>query len=402
MLSVIERFASIDGPAIVFDPGRCLRARDRFSTCDLCAARCPAGAVRIGEGGATFDPAACALCGLCLHLCPVGAFAGDTGANDILRCAAQIDDLNALELICPAHPEPATGPAGIDAAIAPAGCLASLGPSAYASLAACGIPRVAVRLDACAACPLGQVAADVRQAIDRARRVLAAWDLAGSVDIVAEGPLEDGQPRPVYPANRPPVSRRDLFRRFTSAPARTIDEALLVDEGPSPARNRLPPERRRLLNALDRLPPPIPTAICPAPEPGQAFVLLGVDDTCTACGVCAKACPTGALQVLYDDESRGFEILYAPRACTGCETCLHICDPEALHRRRVPLFREFLAAEPGRIHSGVFHVCEACGARFAGEPSARGLCPPCDFRRQNPFGYKIPPRLERHREVDQD
>ena len=137
------------------------------------------------------------------------------------------------------------------------------------------------------------------------------------------------------------------------------------------------------MNALDRLPPPIPTAICPAPEPGQAFVLLGVDNTCTACGVCAKACPTGALQVLYDDESRGFEILYAPRACTGCETCLHLCDPEALHRRRVPLFREFLAA-PGRIHSGVFHVCEACGARFAGRAVGARVVPALRFPAAEP------------------
>jgi len=403
MLAAIERFAHVDGAAIAFDPERCLRARDRFSTCDLCAARCPAGAVRVEDGGAAFDPAACALCGLCLHLCPVGAFAGNTGANDILRCAAQIDDLDALELICPAHPAPATGPAGIDAAIGHGGCLASLGPSAYISLVACGFSRAAVRLDACHECPLSQVAADIRQTIDKARRVLASWDMAGHVEIVEEGSSEDWQTHPVYPASRPPVSRRKLFRRLTSAPTETIDAALLVDEAPSPAKRQLPAERRRLLHALDLLPPVPPTALCPAPDAGQAFVLLGVDERCTACGVCAHACPTGALDVIYDDESRCFEIQFEPRACTGCEACLHVCDPAALHWRRVPLFREFLAAGPGRVHHGVFHVCEDCGARFAGEPSARGFCPTCDFRRQNPFGYKIPPRmLERRVEVRQD
>lgn len=393
MLAAVERFAHVDGPAIAFDAGRCLRARDRFSTCDLCAAHCPARAVRIDEGGAAFDPAACALCGLCLHLCPVGAFAGDTGANDILRCAAHIDDRAALELICPVHPDPAAGPAGIDAAIGHAGCLASLGPSAYISLIACGLSRVAVRLDACAGCPLGRAAADIRQTIDKARRVLASWDLAGRIDVVAEGPDEDWQPRPIYPASRPPVSRRRLFRRFVSAPTETIDQALIVDETPSPAQKQLPAERRRLLAALDRLPPAAPQALCPAPESGQAFVLLGADDGCTACGVCAHICPTGALQATFDDESRCFEILFESRMCTGCEACLHVCDPAALHRRRVPLFGEFLTPAPIRIHSGVFHVCEDCGARFAGEPSARGLCPPCDFRRQNPFGYRIPSRV---------
>ena len=310
MLAAVERFAQVDGPAITFDAGRCLRARDRSSTCDLCATHCPAHAVRVEDGGAAFDPAACAVCGLCLHLCPAGAFAGDTGANDILRCAAHIDDLDALELICPAHPAPATGPTGIDAAIGHAGCLASLGPSAYVSLMACGYSRVAVRLDACAECPLSQVAADIRQTIDKAQRVLAAWDLAGRMEIVAEGPFEDWPSRPVYAASRPPVSRRKLFRRLTSTPTKTLNAALIVDEGPSPAKKQLPSERRRLLNALDLLPPVIPTALCPAPEPGQAFVLLGVDDTCTACGVCAHACPTGALQVIFDDESRCFEIQF--------------------------------------------------------------------------------------------
>lgn len=392
MLTVLERLAETMPFPIALQADRCLRSRDRFTDCALCLDACPVGALSWDEA-LSLDAGACAACGLCLHLCPVGAFSGDAGTAALLKTVARLAVQGTIELVCAQHPEAETGPGEADVALRINGCLAALGPSVVASLFALGVSAVVVRLDACNACPIGQVLPHIRQNLEKARRIL--WPLGLDQQIVETGdePGVADRPRLLHDAAALPISRRRLLRVLTPQPNSGAAQPFLLTDSPAaPAEKRVPPERLRLLAALERLPPADPQALCPAPLAGQRFARITVNEACTACGVCAQACSTGALQLEFDDEPPRFRLHFAPAICTGCDACLHLCDAGALERGPLLPFAELLTAGWIEIGSGGFQRCRKCGARFAGAAPSEGLCPVCAFRRANPFGQRVPLR----------
>src|SRR5690606_27490275 len=120
----------------------------------------------------------------------------------------------------------------------------------------------------------------------------------------------------------------------------------------------------------------------------------GADDGCTACGACAKACPTGAIALENDDETQTFHLIHLPAACTGCDACLHLCDPDVLYSRGVPFFSALQSPEDETLASGHFVRCKRCKTRAVeGALNEQGLCELGAFRGADAFGPRIPERL---------
>lgn len=370
---------------------RCVHALDAFAQCRICADECPANALRIDET-VVLDPVHCTACGACVHACPVGAFEARDVTHDVLRCASRAGSEGAIALLCAHHPPTEHGAQPVDAAIVIGECLAALGPSVYAGLAALGVTRIDVYLDACADCPLG-ARASIERTLDKARGVLRPW--VEAEPIVAITGLADGTTGPrwtVYFADQPPISRRRLLNPFAANDADDRLDALAIDPAALPGPKRVPNERLRLLHALALL-PPAGQALCPAPQAGQVFMRVGAEDGCTACGACEKACPSGALDLEIDDHTRAFRLTHLAAICTGCEACLHLCDPGVLYSRGVPFTGALQTPAEEAIATGRFDRCKRCKARVAeGTLTPEGLCEVCAFRRANPFGSQLPPR----------
>jgi Ni,Fe-hydrogenase III small subunit/Pyruvate/2-oxoacid:ferredoxin oxidoreductase delta subunit len=76
------------------------------------------------------------------------------------------------------------------------------------------------------------------------------------------------------------------------------------------------------------------TGIVTDPEPLAPRVQLGfptVDFTrCTACGDCAGACPTGALQLGAAEAASCRTLSLAYASCIGCRECVHACSDGAI------------------------------------------------------------------------
>jgi ferredoxin len=114
---------------------------------------------------------------------------------------------------------------------------------------------------------------------------------------------------------------------------------------------------------------------------------------CTACGVCVRACPHGALNLAAHD---GADVLtHTPDLCRGEGACLALCPPGALTSAGPLSFGQLLDAAPTVIAEVATAACAGCGA---GHPTGDGaLCPACAFRTEHPFGAAPPPALARRR-----
>ena len=386
LFSLAERVAALDVPPIRLTADRCLHARSKFVTCDACVGACPTGALK-RNGSIALKDEECVVCGQCLHACPTGAFEGDDGVADLFSCVARLETRETLDLVCPQHPSAGKGSADTTAVIRTNNCLAAVGASAYLGLAVLGVKQVAVRLEACAACPLGKVQSEITHTLSIARRLLGA---IGSEVCITETtrPLEFKE-RPVIDTKHQELSRRDLFRMFAAKGPRQIGRVLTGDDDqPSTESRSVSREQRRLINMLRNLSLTHSTALLS----GLPFAQLTIDDHCTACGVCARICPTGAL-TFTTSESDAYSLAFSSSACIDCGLCGGLCDSEALQRIDATV-GNVMALEPVMLRTGQLQVCTQCRAKFAAELPG-DLCPPCDFKRTHPTEVRLPPLLRK-------
>jgi ferredoxin len=388
LFDTAERFASIDRSQVVLDPNRCLHALDRQAGCAACFEVCPVQAIQPGKPP-VLDAELCQSCLACLPVCPVGAFRADDDVSSLLTCAARVES-RTIDLVCGLQPQPENGPQAESTGIRIAACLAGLGSGAYLSLSALGLEYMLLRTEACSACKWGSLKPQIERHAAQANQLLAGWDKAGSVACLeqVDSPVE----RPLWDAKNPPLSRRDLFRMLGRqgqvAMARAMENGLSASK-PQPGRERL-----RILSALAHLPQP-------EDEPaislsGLGFAALNVSADCTACGVCAKACPTEALHFEKNEQETAFTLSFSPQNCTGCELCAHVCAPAAITLDPDPTFETvFAIKEPVTLQAGELVRCERCKTLMADRPG-QSICGLCEYRRAHPFGSVLPPGLAPH------
>ena len=378
LLALAERWGeALTSKPFGFMSDRCLHSADKFAACTACYDVCPADAIQPGEPPA-FVGESCQACRACLPVCPTGAFTADDEVQALLHCAGR-SGRKTCEVVCGLNPFVEVGVAGATA-VRVRGCLAGLGGAAYLGLVSQGIEKAVVRLDACADCPWSQLQSQIEAQVEQAQSLLALWGWAAAVHCFDEAADGWGK-RPFWNAASPPVSRRDLFRSQAAEKKPETDT--------SSAPNQFF-ERVRFLRVLKHLPPPtenLDTSLLA----GWGFALLAVNDDCTACGVCARACPTGALQMETAESS--YQLIFSPQICLACDICSHVCAPNAITLTHDPTFGQVFAGEVDQVvQQGCLTSCSKCRAPFAARADI-DLCPVCEFRRQNPFGSAMPPGL---------
>ena len=367
-------------PPVTVEPMLCLRARNKASSCAVCVNGCPTSALQLIDNQPAVVSDACIRCGLCLHLCPTGVFDGRDDVNRLLYCAEQLVDRSIVEIACAPHPDVTKGDGRVDAVIRTNGCLAALGTSAYLGLAALGVQHVRVRLDACDACPLAMLRPQIERTMQAAHDLLTAAQRPAAL-VVA--PLaRQAKARPVYSTRNPPVSRRGFFQALARQSRSAAEEIAPPDEAQLSEDERVPRERRRLIRALRRISPPAQAAV-----PGAGFARMSVSNACTACSVCARVCPTGALVMRQNEEQ--FELSLNSASCMNCGLCITLCEAGALQPDEAPTFAALLVNQEEVLYRGKLQRCRKCRSLFAGQP-ADGLCPMCAYRKRNPFGTRPP------------
>ena len=385
LLSAAERLAALDRSSVTLNTGSCLHTVDKYSTCQACDSICPADAIRSGKPP-HLEADKCQACLACLQVCPTGAFQADDTIPDLLNCAARLET-ESLELLCEHIPQPEKGLKEDGGAIRIKGCLVGIGVGGYLALLALGLEEVIVRQDACSGCPWGEVKAQIEAQVASAQKLLSAWKREEALRL--GGPLEKPAlfNRPVWEAGNPPLSRRDLFRLATRQGQLAAARVLSADHpssGKHASRQRL-----RMLAAIAHFPETTGSSRSLLLE-GLGFAVLTISEECTACGVCARVCPTGALQFT-GQEDLHYQLDFDPKICIGCGACRVGCGPQAIEMQAKPTFEQVFGSQsPVNLIAGDLAHCERCQSPYAARPGSR-LCPPCEFRQKNPFGSFLPP-----------
>ena len=94
---------------------------------------------------------------------------------------------------------------------------------------------------------------------------------------------------------------------------------------------------------------------------------------CTACEVCARACPTGALQI--DESGANWALTFKFARCVACGLCLEACQPRVLHYADT---MDILSAarETVTLHMLNKQRCRHCDRFFISAEPAE-MCPIC-------------------------
>jgi ferredoxin len=287
LFSFIFKAASVEPR---YDEGLCLAAK-RSVHCSTCRDVCPHEAITI-KRKIEIDPVDCSGCGLCVQACPTQALEARVSIErgSSLKCSKVRGSATTVH------------------------CLGRLKPSDVLRLAG-SRNRVALARAECASCPIGTAA--VAKAIEKVRE--QALDLARlhgrdlSIELVETDRLDETE-------RADTMSRRELLRGgWRSLQERTGDVLAPLDPGEDEP--DLPTELQRRFRII--------AASSPAPEALIPWSLPRVSDDCILCPACTRACPTDALERVFEEDGEGV-LQLRPERCVGCQACLTACPVGAV------------------------------------------------------------------------
>jgi ferredoxin len=344
-------------PTLHIHAERCAHARLTTSRCNACVQACPTQAWSMHEDELAFDDQRCDHCALCVTACPLQALELDAPALLIDTGTPQT-----LWLTCDkGAPPPARG-----GGLVP--CLHGLPMSWLLEQARQHhIARIACTSGDCTAC---------------ARQPAATQTLPSR--------WKDW-------AQRHPETRLPSLVRLTPAEWQRQTQGL---NAPDNARRRFLSGRFHTGARAPVSPSPRPQAgfsfdsgrlaevMPPAPEAQRTAWQLDLDpQRCTWCMVCARLCPTKALDThIPTAAQRPLELSLRSAACSACGLCVDACDVGALHLR--PLAQAVPTGE--RTWPLEQATCGRCKVEFlrpvappaaahstAGQAHTQTTCPTC-------------------------
>jgi energy-converting hydrogenase A subunit P len=343
-----------------FHNRNCTRYRFRYSECAACADACPHDAIELTDEGITISETACQNCALCTPGCPTEALtAHNFPRADILRRAIA---RQTVTFACSAS--------GFESdEVVP--CLGVLDAAMLATLAQRGVEVTFAGTQLCSSCSNGKVAQRLLtrhlEAVELLRQTM------GNAKWAAIRVSTGGDRTMAHNA-----SRRHLFRRFLGrAVDDVVEDATDFTSQPVPSQAiriavpALTTGRDLLQKLFDTTPEDAP--VLPHHE-GLFAAAVRLDAGCTACEVCARVCPTGALKI--GESAASWALMFQFSRCVGCGVCVEVCQPRVLR------FAEAMSALPEArtlvtLHARAKQRCGRCD-RFFISAQPKEFCPVCE------------------------
>jgi formate hydrogenlyase subunit 6/NADH:ubiquinone oxidoreductase subunit I len=360
-------------------PDLCKRVRFRKSDCRRCVEVCPDDAIELRLGPVVSDR--CSDCGLCQNACPTEALRSGLRTEFYLlnRTASLLRQEEASgrpkELVV--HCREAQSQGG-DAL--PVSCLGGVSENVIIGAALLGFDQVSLVTGICSECRLEQGEKLLSRSVACAKAVLEGMALLENIAIAVV--QEPGERETVR-------SRREIFsslaRRMRDHAAffghrteRAIRERVSRELGREDQRATPSPRRELLRELLDRGCRANPGAVVYRREFPWGRIRVR-EGECSACGVCARVCPTGAICEEAEKGSR-YRLHFDASACTNCGLCQEACPLIEFDERFA--LADITGGQSRIVASVELSSCVVCGEVIPA--GGREACSTCAKRQLGP------------------
>jgi len=137
----------------------------------------------------------------------------------------------------------------------------------------------------------------------------------------------------------------------------------------------IPNKRKLLFTAIKRAQKPSVFHTVEAKELSFTSQKILESEACTACQMCYRVCPSGALT----SDLKNSKIDFDPFLCIKCNICHDVCEPDAIKLAEAYSIKEFF--EPQVVNLIRFHVkrCDECNMFFSANSEDARLCRRCQI-----------------------
>ncbi|MDA7817580.1 4Fe-4S binding protein [Sulfurimonas sp.] len=337
---------------IQLSASRCVRSLSVDSECNKCEVVCPTGAIVVDGRLPSINFSSCVGCGACDAICPNEALALDDFSSTEFFFSFVEDEQNLIS--CKKNVP----------------CIASLSVENLVSMAALK-KEILFDMGHCDSC---EIAHTCKPQIERNHEEASYILEAMESDAIIK--LEDVKYEPVD-TDGDVKDRREFFSNinlksigntkveFEKEVQKATDELVEHTLGKSDIallkQKRIPDRRKLFFTAIKRLEKPSQFHVIEADELTFTSMKLLDMDSCTACQMCYRVCPTGALT----SDVKNSKIEFDPFMCIKCHICHDVCEPDAITLSPSYNVKEFF--EPTVQTLAKFNVkrCNECNVIFS-------------------------------------
>lgn len=342
-------------------PSACVRALSVNSICTHCSDICPVGAISITGRLPSINQAQCVGCAGCVAVCPTEALTLDDFNPTDFFFSFVSDEQNLIS--CQKNVP----------------CIAALSSEQLISFAQM---KEGVILDTghCNQCEIGEnILSVMMNTIENSNYLLEAIESPYRIQTKDIAFIDLKVPEEKS-------DRRDFFKNFhlrgigqarnnfEKEIQRTTDEFVqyTTDSTHTQAlRTKKITDRRKLFfTALKRFDVPTEFHVVQSDKITFTSQKLMDEALCTACEMCHRVCPTGALT----SDMRNSKIDFDPFLCVKCHLCHDVCEPNAITLSTSYNLKEWYAPSVQNLATFAVRRCNECDGLFssvAGEKICR-------------------------------
>jgi len=340
--------------------GHCVRSLARESQCNKCEVICPTEAIVVGDNPLpSINFSACVACGACDAICPSEALSLDefSSTDFFFNFIESEENLISCKKNVP--------------------CIAALNVENIISMAVLK-KEIIFDMGHCDECAIAhKCKPQIESNYEEASYVLEAM----MSDAVIK--LEDVKFIPEESDNS--TNRRDFLNIKTvgktkqafeneikKATDELVEHTLEKTDIALLRKKRITDRRKLFFTAIKRIETPEQFHVVDANELSFTSSKLLNTDTCTACQMCYRICPTGSLT----SDIKNSKIDFDPFLCIKCHICHDVCEPDAITLSPSYDVKEFF--DPAVKNLVKFKVirCNECNVIFSTN-STDDLCYRC-------------------------
>ncbi len=346
---------------IQLNASRCVRSLSKDSECNRCEVICPTGAIVVGNNPLpAINFSSCVGCGACDAICPNEAlFLDDFNSTNFFFDFIE-DEQNIIS--CRKNVP----------------CIAALGVEYLISLAVLK-KEVVFDMGYCDTCEIQSTCkAQILKNHEEASYLLEAMENEALIrleDICYESEIKESNRRDFLRSiNLTSIvkTKHSFEQEVKKATDELVEHTLKKADIALLKQKRIPHKRKLFFTAIKRVQKPSQYHVVDAAEISFTSQKLMDKESCTACQMCYRVCPTGALS----SDVKNSKIDFDPFLCIKCNICHDVCEPNAITLSTSYNIKEFFEPEVQNLITFSVKRCNECSVVFSTN-SGEKLCYRC-------------------------